>query len=673
VARHPGERVALWVFFTDKGVRSEAAYLRSLNAVRLNDRTVRRRAKMAERGRLAFDDIPVHAPYVEALRARGARIRHESRWLNAASAEIPADGVDGIAALPFVREIRPVMRARRIQPPDGDSGRFELESTLPTVAYVQNTNPSLAESLFYGPSYNQNDEIGVASVHREGYTGAGVLVCMLDTGYRKNHVAFLGQTLVAEKDFVFNDGNTQNQPADNPSQHNHGTGTWATLGGYAPGALVGHAFGSEFVLAKTEDVRSELPVEEDNYVAGLEWADTLGAEVASSSLGYLTFDDASGYTYAQLNGDFAVTTVAVDFASTKGIVVATAMGNSGPGAGTLITPADADTVIAVGAVDSLGAVSIFSSRGPTGDGRIKPEIATRGSKTMWATASDTLKFAAANGTSLAAPLAGGCAAILLEAHPTWTPYDVRNALMTTASHAGTPDNNTGRGLIRLSDALHSAPSSPPRKTLPFELVGPTRGSTAVPYPQFTWRSAVPAVPGDSITYEVRVADNKWFYNPLVWPAGSDTSLTAPDPLASGSWWWTVVATNEAGYRRESIERRPFTVTTTTGVADRPDASIRPALLTVAPAAPNPFGSGTVIRFALDPGTLGDAARFEAGRLEIFSADGRLVRSVEAPPSASGAVRWDATDREGSPVPAGVYFARLRFAELSRTQKLVVRR
>jgi hypothetical protein len=153
---------------------------------------------------------------------------------------------------------------------------------------------------------------------------------------------------------------------------------WSLFAGDVPGRLRGIARGATFLLAKTEDVRTETRVEEDNYVAALEWADSIGVDIISSSLAYLIFDNGFSSTPSQLNGDVAVTTVAVDSAARRGILVVTAAGNSGPGSRTIWTPADADSGLAIGAEDSLGNIGGFSSRGPTADGSIKPDFTAPG-------------------------------------------------------------------------------------------------------------------------------------------------------------------------------------------------------------------------------------------------------------------------------------------------------
>jgi subtilisin family serine protease len=306
--------------------------------------------------------------------------------------------------------------------------------------------------LAYGNSLAQIQQISVDLAHNRGFTGAGVLCAIFDTGFRKDHQAFataLAESrLIAEWDFVFDDGDVQNEPEDVSSAHNHGTSCWSVLGGEADGQLYGPAYGASFLLAKTEDIRSETQVEEDNWLAAVEWSDSLGADVISSSLTYSDW-----YTYSDYDGLTCVTTLAANLATMLGIVVCNAAGNSGPSAGSLGAPVDAFNILSAGSVTSTGALSSFSSRGPTPDGRIKPEVCARGSSTWLASASGTTTYGSGSGTSFACPLVAGCAALVREAHTAWNPLMVREAMMQTASRAATPDNNYGWGIVNVNAAI----------------------------------------------------------------------------------------------------------------------------------------------------------------------------------------------------------------------------
>jgi hypothetical protein len=310
-------------------------------------------------------------------------------------------------------------------------------------------------NLNYGESLEQLEEIQVANAHDLGHKGAGVLVCMLDTGYYKDHEAFApirsSGRLIAEYDFIDHDTQTQNELGeDPPTQHNHGTYTWSALGGEKVGELYGPAYGARFILGKTEDVADEQPIEEDNWLAATEWADSIGARVISSSLGYLDW-----YTYEDMDGNTAVTTNAADIAASRNIVVCTAAGNEGTTDWFyIIAPADGDSVLAVGASTSQNTVVPFSSHGPTVDGRTKPEVLARGVGTHCATSNSPTSYGNVSGTSLATPLVGGAAAMVIGAHPNWSAWRVRYALIRTADTFTTPDNHRGYGRIKVLDAIN---------------------------------------------------------------------------------------------------------------------------------------------------------------------------------------------------------------------------
>lgn len=451
------DQVKVWVFFTDKGFVDLESYRSALTQAEnaLTSRAARRRAKTQKQSLVDFRDLPVNQAYIVRIIDFKAKFRHRSRWLNAASFEVAVGDLNKISQLSFVRSIRPVLTGKR----------------KPIKIEAPAEEPLQGKGLFdlnYGASYDQLEQLNIPAVHNLGYYGQGVLVCMLDTGFRKDHQAFqLADTedrILAEWDFVNDDGNTQNEPGDPSSAHNHGTMTWSALGGSASGYLYGPAYGADFIIAKTEDVSMEEPIEEDNWMAGMEWADSIGADVISSSLAYFDW-----YSYSDMDGNTAVTTIAADIAAQLGIVVCNAMANAGPGIGTLHAPADADSVVACGAVYSDGSIAYFSSRGPSFDGRIKPEVCARGVSTRCADPYNLTGYTNANGTSLSTPLIGGCAAVILSAHPDWTPMQVREALMMSGDNSLSPDNDYGWGVPDILAAIQYS----------FSLIGDVTGDELI--------------------------------------------------------------------------------------------------------------------------------------------------------------------------------------------------
>lgn len=441
----------VWVFLTDKGIYDEATYVAALEQVArdLDAHAVARRAKVLAPPFVDYLDIPVARSYAEQLEHLGVAIDVESRWFNAVSARASLEVWREVASLPFVQKLTLVR---------GGS------TNNPMPSQEVNLTTGARGALDYGPSFDQLDEINIVPVHDLGFTGAGVRVAMLDTGYYQDHAAFVqpianGQ-LIAQWDFINDDGETQDETGDSFGQHLHGTLTWSIVGGFEESELIGAAYGADFLLAKTEDTSMEDPSEEDYWVAGMEWADLNGADVISSSLGYKDW-----YAYQDLDGQTAVTTIAADIAVSRGIVVCTAMGNEGTTDWYyLIAPADANTTLSVGGSTASGDLWDQSSHGPTFDGRTKPEVLARGSLTRGAASpEDHLGegYRDFDGTSVATPLVAGAAALLLEAHPGWTPENVREALMMTADNSTSPDNDRGWGRIDVLAALDYVPTAVP--------------------------------------------------------------------------------------------------------------------------------------------------------------------------------------------------------------------
>ena len=400
-------------------------------------------------------DLPVDPAYIERLRSLGAKVRVRSRWLNAVSVRVSPEAERRVRSLDFVRQVRPVHRLHRPSPPP------------PLPLSPKGAAPLDARQDLYGPSFEQLAQIGVIPLHDRGLTGAGVKIAVIDDGFHYvDHSAFRARLrLVAERDFINGDdvvSDERDQPVTGDetgsAQNLHGGQVLSLLAGYEPNRFIGVAPDAEYILAKTEENRTELPSEEDRWIAGLEWAVDLGAQVVNSSLGYNVWDDGSGYAQADLDGATALTSVAAALAVRRGVVVVVAAGNEAQALWHYVTaPADAEGVIAVGSVDvPVGAVrapeiAAFSSRGPTADGRIKPDVVAPGQGVVMADLRDG-DYQRLSGTSFSSPLVSGVCALLLQAHPDWGPVEVLAALRTTALDLGEagPDTVYGWGQI---DAL----------------------------------------------------------------------------------------------------------------------------------------------------------------------------------------------------------------------------
>ncbi len=410
-----------WVFFADKHLLSRADSVSALARFRqaLTDRCLRRRAKVLPPERLVdWRDLPVWEGYVRAVEQMGAKIIHTTRWFNGVSVVAEDSVIAEIRRLPFVKDVRAVALGRREPEP-------------------------IPEDTAYGLSAKQLWVENIPPLHAAGFDGDGVLVCITDTGFNPDHIAFAGADVVATWDFVSGDSVVDWQEGDPAGVPSHGSFCWSLLGGKVDGVMCGVAPGASFLLARTEDIGSETPAEEDNWVAAMEWADSLGADVISVSLGYSDW-----YLPSDMDGDTPVITAAADRAAYLGIAVFAAAGNSGAtGYGTLTAPGDGDSVVTVGACDEEGFRAAFSSRGPTADGRTKPDILALGVTAYGADGMSDDGFRYGSGTSAATPIAAGVGALLLQIKPSLDPIALRRSLRMTASNPTAPNNDIGWGII----------------------------------------------------------------------------------------------------------------------------------------------------------------------------------------------------------------------------------
>lgn len=452
-ASQGNEQIMAWVFFTDKGSYESMRTSVPWNVV--SERSIRRRLKVrAENEAVDYTDLPVEPQYVSQLAQHVIKVRQRSKWFNAASMMATKQQIEQIESLPFVREIELVYRARFNRELEQE-GPVSLETLNGTEGGDQTND------LNYGNSLNQNQQINVVAVHNTGNYAQGVLVGVFDNGFRLlTHQAFdtLRPRIIATYDWV--DHKVSVVPNNTSTGFgSHGVNTLSTIGGYRDGQLIGPAWGATFILARTENDSSETPIEEDNWVAAIEWADSIGVEVTSTSLGYLGYDAPyTSWTWQDMNGRTTVITRAAAMAVRRGIIVCNSAGNSAYNAShnTLGAPADGDSVMAIGAVTSTGTITSFSSCGPTTavPPRIKPDVCAQGSSVRVASATTVSGYTTASGTSFSCPLAAGVAALIVKARPNATNIQIINAMRMTASRANTPDNQYGWGILDAEAAIN---------------------------------------------------------------------------------------------------------------------------------------------------------------------------------------------------------------------------
>ena len=443
------DKEIVFVTLRDKGnfTQVNQADARSL----VSERSLKRRSAVRGTARLIDEsDYPLEKSYVQTIENLGVQIRHQLKWFNAVSMVATKSQIDAMRNFSFVKEIEIVGRWKK---------RKEDETPQPVSKNI-GARLMTSNQLNYGPSFAQVNQINVPAVHDLGIYGQGIIIGVFDNGFRDpHHQVFDSMTIIATYDFV--DHKVSVIPYDTaPNFGAHGVMTLSTIGGYRPGSLIGPAFGAHFILARTENDSSETPIEEDNWAAAIEWADSIGVDVTSTSLGYLTFDPPyTSLTWEDMNGSTALITLAGDHAASLGIVVVNSAGNDGAGDSThntLIAPADGDSIITAGAVDPSGNRTGFSSIGPTTDipPRIKPDIMAMGSSVYVAYPYDTVDYTYAAGTSFSCPLSAGVAALIRCANPSLTPMQVREAMRQTASNSASPNNFYGWGILNALSAIN---------------------------------------------------------------------------------------------------------------------------------------------------------------------------------------------------------------------------
>lgn len=439
------------IYLTDKGESTEIslskkAELEKIAEKHLSKRSIERRKKTLGENFLKYEDLPLEADYIKQIENLGIKIEHKLKWFNALSAYLNDEQIELLNEIKFIKKIEKIRKTKSI--------KSETEIIDKRLNKSSNTSEYTHE---YGLSLTQNELSDIPKVHDMGITGDGVLIGLLDSGFDwETHIALRDRNVIAEYDFHFNDNETANDSKDVSSQqHNHGTSVFSIIAGYAEGVLIGPAYESDYLLAKTEFLPTETHVEEDNYAAALEWMDSIGADITSSSLGYSEFDSPEpSYTYEDMDGETTIVTKAAEMAFDRGIAVITSAGNEGNSPWKYITaPGDGFNTLTIGAVTSDNVVTSFSSEGPTYDGRIKPELVAMGYSVVHAIAGTENSYSYGNGTSYSAPITAGIAGMLLSVYPHLTNKQLRSILIESGDNTFNPDNEVGYGLISALKAV----------------------------------------------------------------------------------------------------------------------------------------------------------------------------------------------------------------------------
>lgn len=456
-----------WIEFKDKGISPQK--FKPGNPVfdntlkEFSPKALKRRAETFGTQNIGslitIEDAPVAKTYLDSLHSFGITSVTISNWANAISAYLNEEQIKFLQKQAFVLRVKPLAVSKDNRQSVQEATSVFFPSTLgsqdePEVLPI----PAGYDTIInhYGLTGEQLRRMNVPPLHAMGFDGSGVMLGYLDVGFRwKAMRTTKMHHVIAEYDFVYHDSVVSNDSLDVPNQDGHGSIVLSAATAFLPDYIMGPAYNSDLLLAKTEDLRSETPREEDYYAAALEWMEKLGVDITSASLGYFYFDSGfANYTYADMDGKTTISAKACSHAAKLGVLCCAAMGNGGTtGYPYLITPSDADSIISVGALELNDTIAGFSSRGPTFDKRLKPEICTPGVRVWTMAADDT--FTEASGTSLATPLVSGSCALIKQAHPEASTLSIRKAIMNTGIRFPGQQPDTAYGYGKL-DAYNAA-------------------------------------------------------------------------------------------------------------------------------------------------------------------------------------------------------------------------
>ena len=410
----------------------------------LSARSIQRRVKQ----NIAIDstDLPITPRYLDSVKLAGnVTILNKSKWLNEVCIQTTdAAALAQINSFPFVISSSPV---KRIQEGNKEitQTRNKFNEEISQTNTATQTSKTNGDVLNYGNSLAQIHIHEGEFLHNKGFKGEGMLMAIFDGGFR-NYLTVTAfdsarnnNQIVETYDFVQNETSVNE---DDP----HGMYCFSIIAANWPGQLVGSCTKAKYYLYRTEDVATEFPIEEQNWAAAAERADSIGVDVFSTSLGYSTFDNpVFNHTYADMNGKITIIARANTMAARKGIISVVAAGNDGNNAWHFIaTPADADSIVTTGAVNTSGVVASFSSYGPTSDGRVKPTVASVGQGTAIAGLNNLPTFG--NGTSFATPNLAGLITCLWQAFPEFTNMQIIEAVKRSSSIYTTPNDRIGYGI-----------------------------------------------------------------------------------------------------------------------------------------------------------------------------------------------------------------------------------
>jgi hypothetical protein len=416
-----------WIKLKDKnGTSYQVTHPEAFLSKRSLDRRIRQNIPVDQ------TDLPVSSVYLDTLKNRKLEVVHTSKWLNGVTVRTNDTLlIKKIATLSFVVSVQLTKPALLQKSAILKFNEDQLQAAI---------NPAN-----YGIALGQLTQLKGQYLHDKGFRGKGIQIAILDAGFwHVNQIAAFDTLrksgrILGTRDFV-------DPGSDIYQQHSHGMSVLSCMGGNLPFTLIGTAPDASYYLFRSEEDAIEYPVEEDNWVAAAELADSVGVDVINSSLGYSIFDDPKlNHAWSEMDGKTTRVTQGANLAFKKGILVFNSAGNEGTNSWKhIIAPSDGENVIAVAAVDKNGIRASFSSYGPAYGGAVKPNVAATGSSTFLITSAGVPGYS--SGTSFSSPVLAGMGACLLQSNPFATVKQVKTAIEQSANQYSKPDSLLGYGI-----------------------------------------------------------------------------------------------------------------------------------------------------------------------------------------------------------------------------------
>ena len=630
-----------FIYFTNKGIKlNKSLSKNSLEFAEaeklLSEKAIKRRIKNSgDENYITFEDIPVYQPYVDSLIKKNVQIIWKLKWLNAVSCFLNYSQLVELKKYDFIKSIEAVKKFKLPK----DENLIDENKTLKSTSL----------NLDYGSSFDEMSLSDIPVAHNLGITGDGVLIGVLDAGFKwQSHPALKNINVIDKYDFVYKDTDVSND-----NDYDHGSSVLSLIAGNSPGNLIAPAYNASFILAKTEDVRTEKNVEEDNYAAALEWMESKGVDITTASLGYSEFDTGQfSYTYSDMDGKTAVTTKALEIAFQKGIITINSAGNEAGNSWHYITaPADGFNVITVGAVDGSNKVASFSSRGSTYDGRIKPEVSAYGVNNLVASAG-TNSYKYGSGTSYATPIVAGMAAQLLSVFPHLTNRQVRRIFIESGDSTANPNNDVGYGLLSIKRALVYPNFSNGGITLN-KIIIPEEfafdGSVKIHHKRITENEfRISDMTFDNLVYHFdftgySVGDEIQFYFTYNY---NNSNITEPNI----GFYHSIFGSEDISY-----------------ATDVPIDPVIPADFKLYQNFPNPFNPSTMISFSI-PRSTEYYSVLQNISLKVYDILGRELATLvnENKPAGVYSVQFSMNN-----LASGVYFYTLKAGSFTETKKMIL--